>query len=465
MLPTDFSDTIVALSTPTGIGAIGVIRMSGEQSVEIINTLFKGKNLLQQASHTLHFGKILDGEQVLDEVVVSLFLAPHSYTKEHVVEISCHGSPYILQKVIEVLLKNGARAAKPGEFTLRAFINGRFDLSQAEAVADLIASDSESSHRSAITQMKGGFSDEIKKLRERLIHFASLIELELDFGEEDVTFADREDLQVIINELNSTIRHMTESFRVGNVIKNGVPVVLAGRPNAGKSTLLNALVNEERAIVSNIAGTTRDTIEVPINISGTTFRLIDTAGIREASDTIEAIGVKKTYEQIKNAAILLYIFDANDLSELQVLEDIYKLNNNNLNIILVANKCDLCKEDALGKLEFSINELTQNIYPIFEISAEKKQNINELKEYLVEAIGINPYLKDDTLVTNIRHFEALTNCNHALDKVSAALRNRVTGDFLAQDIRYALHALSEITGDITTDDLLDNIFSKFCIGK
>ena len=465
MFKNEFDDTIVALSTPPGIGAIGVIRLSGSLAVEIVNSVFKGKNLLQQTSHTLHFGKIEFQQQTIDEVVIGLFLAPSSYTKENVVEISCHGSPYIQQKVIEVLLKSGARLAKPGEFTMRAFLNGRFDLSQAEAVADLIASDSESSHRSAMQQMKGGFSLEIKKLREQLIHFASLIELELDFSEEDVEFANRDELQLIIDRLQQNIRHLMESFRVGNVIKNGVPVVLAGRPNAGKSTLLNALVNEERAIVSDIAGTTRDTIEVPVNIEGTIFRLIDTAGIREASDKIEAIGVKKTYEQIKNAALLLYVFDANDLSELEVLEDIAKLKHEALVILLVANKCDLCDEHALGMLEFSINEMTGSSYPIFEISASEQKNILELKEYLVAAADINKNLNDTTIVTNLRHYEALSNCNNALENVSTALKNKVAGDFLAQDIRYALTALSEITGDITTDDLLDNIFSKFCIGK
>lgn len=459
------TDTIVALSTPPGLGAVGVIRISGTRAIEIVNAVFKGKNLLQQASHTLHFGKIVQEQQIIDEVVVGLFLAPTSYTKENIAEISCHGSPYILQKVIEILIKNGARAAKPGEFTMRAFLNGRFDLSQAEAVADLIAADSEIAHKTAMQQMRGGFSLEIKRLREELIHFASLIELELDFGEEDVEFADRMALSATIEQLLRTIHALSASFKVGNVIKKGVPVVLAGRPNAGKSTLLNALVNEERAIVSNIAGTTRDIIEVPINIDGLIFRLIDTAGIREASDTIEAIGVKKTFEQIENAAILLYIFDANDLSELEVLEDINKLNNSKLTIVLVANKCDLCQEHTLGTLENSINKLTKNAFPIFEISAHKQQNIHQLKAYLTSAIGINSYLNDNTLVTNIRHFEALNNCYLSLEKVSLALQNKITTDFLAQDIRHALSALSEITGSITTEDLLDNIFSKFCIGK
>ncbi|MCC6515932.1 MAG: tRNA uridine-5-carboxymethylaminomethyl(34) synthesis GTPase MnmE [Chitinophagales bacterium] len=459
------TDTIVALSTPPGLGAVGVIRISGTHAIEIVNAVFKGKNLLQQASHTLHFGKIVHEQQIIDEVVVGLFLAPTSYTKENIAEISCHGSPYILQKVIEILIKNGARSAKPGEFTMRAFLNGRFDLSQAEAVADLIAADSEIAHKTAMQQMRGGFSLEIKRLREELIHFASLIELELDFGEEDVEFADRMALSATIEQLLRTIHALSASFKVGNVIKKGVPVVLAGRPNAGKSTLLNALVNEERAIVSNIAGTTRDIIEVPINIDGLTFRLIDTAGIREASDTIEAIGVKKTFEQIENAAILLYIFDANDLSELEVLEDINKLNNSKLTIVLVANKCDLCQEHTLGTLENSINKLTKNAFPIFEISAHKQQNIHQLKAYLTSALGINSYLNDNTLVTNIRHFEALNNCYLSLEKVSLALQNKITTDFLAQDIRHALSALSEITGSITTEDLLDNIFSKFCIGK
>ncbi|HNB47869.1 MAG TPA: tRNA uridine-5-carboxymethylaminomethyl(34) synthesis GTPase MnmE [Chitinophagales bacterium] len=459
------TDTIVALSTPPGLGAVGVIRISGTRAIEIVNAVFKGKNLLQQASHTLHFGKIVHEQQIIDEVIVGIFLAPTSYTKENIAEISCHGSPYILQKVIEVLIKNGARSAKPGEFTMRAFLNGRFDLSQAEAVADLIAADSEIAHKTAMQQMRGGFSLEIKRLREELIHFASLIELELDFGEEDVEFADRMALSATIEQLLRTIHALSASFKVGNVIKKGVPVVLAGRPNAGKSTLLNALVNEERAIVSNIAGTTRDIIEVPINIDGLTFRLIDTAGIREASDTIEAIGVKKTFEQIENAAILLYIFDANDLSELEVLEDINKLNNSKLTIVLVANKCDLCQEHTLGTLENSINKLTKNAFPIFEISAHKQQNIHQLKAYLTSALGINSYLNDNTLVTNIRHFEALNNCYLSLEKVSLALQNKITTDFLAQDIRHALSALSEITGSITTEDLLDNIFSKFCIGK
>lgn len=465
MFKDDFTDTIVALSTPPGVGAIGVIRLSGKNAVEIVNSIFIGKNLKEQASHTIHFGKIKYNKEIIDEVLISLFLSPTSYTKENVVEISCHGSPYILQKIMEALLNSGARSAKPGEFTMRAFLNGRFDLSQAEAVADLIAADSSAAHKNAISQMRGGFSKEIKKLREELIHFASLIELELDFGEEDVEFADRKDLQQTVKILQKNLHNLSDSFKVGNVIKNGVPVVIAGRPNAGKSTLLNALVKEERAIVSDIAGTTRDTIEVPLNIDGTIFRFIDTAGIREAADKIEIIGVKKTYEQVKNAAILLYVFDAAEMSELEILEDIEKLKHDGLVVLLIANKCDLCDEHALGMLEFSINELVQADFPIFEISASKNENIDELKDYLSAILGIHKKLNDTTLVTNVRHYEALINCNNALEKVTIALQNKVAGDFLAQDIRYALHALGEITGEITTNDLLDNIFSKFCIGK
>lgn len=465
MQKNEFSDTIVALSTPPGTGAIGVIRLSGTRAVEIADSIFKGKNLLEQASHTLHFGKIVYHNQILDEVVVSLFLAPSSYTKENVVEISCHGSPYILQKIIEALLDSGARAAKPGEFTMRAFLNGRFDLSQAEAVADLIAAETETQQSLAIKQMRGGFTNDLKILREKLIHFASLIELELDFGEEDVEFANREELKALIMELQKNISALLVSFKFGNVVKNGITTVLAGRPNAGKSTLLNALLNEERAIVSEIAGTTRDVIEEKIVINGLMFRLIDTAGIREATDVIERIGVQKTYEQIANASILLYIFDANESSELVVIEDIEKLKRENLEIILVANKADLCHEHQLGMLNYSITELYGYDLPIFEISALNKQNLESLKEYLVAVASDGRTSSEQTIVTNVRHYESLQNTHHALQHALDSLHQNNTGDLLAQDIRHALHALGEITGEITTDDLLDNIFSKFCIGK
>ena len=465
MLKNDFSDTIVALSTPPGIGAIGVIRLSGTKAIEITNTVFKGKNLLDQASHTLHFGKIEFQDQIIDEVVVSLFVAPHSYTKENIVEISCHGSPFIQQKIIEILINSGARVAKPGEFTMRAFLNGRFDLAQAEAVADLIASETETQQSLAIKQMRGGFTNDLKVLREKLIHFASLIELELDFGEEDVEFADRNDLKDLIMELQKNIGALLLSFKFGNVVKNGITTVLAGRPNAGKSTLLNALLNEERAIVSEIAGTTRDVIEEKIVLDGLLFRLIDTAGIREATDIIEKTGVQKTYEQIANASILLYIFDADTSSELDVIEDVEKLKRDNLKILLVANKTDLCHEHHLGMLHYSITELYGYDLPIFEISALNKQNIEELKDYLVAIASDGKKSQEQTIVTNVRHYQSLQETYQSLQHALDSLLQNNTGDFLAQDIRHALAALGEITGEITTDDLLDNIFSKFCIGK
>lgn len=460
-----FTDTIVALSTPQGIGAIGIIRLSGTKAVEITNSIFKGKNLLNQTSHTIHFGKIVYHEKIIDEVLVSLFLAPASFTKENVVEISCHGSPFILQKIIEALIDNGARAAKPGEFTMRAFLNGRFDLAQAEAVADLIAAETETQQSLAIQQMRGGFTNDLKVLREKLIHFASLIELELDFGEEDVEFANREELKNLMIELQKNIQALLVSFKFGNVVKNGITTVLAGRPNAGKSTLLNALLNEERAIVSDIAGTTRDVIEEKIVIDGLLFRLIDTAGIREATDVIEKIGVQKTYEQIANASILVYIFDAHESSELMVIEDIEKLKRPNLEVLLVANKTDLCHEHHLGMLHYSITELYGYDLPIFEISALNKQNIDSLKDYLVAVASNGRNAQEQTIVTNVRHYQSLQETNHSLQHALESLNQNNTGDLLAQDIRHALQTLGEITGEITTDDLLDNIFSKFCIGK
>ena len=350
---TDLSDTILALSTPQGIGAIGVIRMSGTNAIHICNEVFKGKNLLKQKTHTVHFGTIRYENRIIDEVLVSIFKCPHSYTGENIVEISCHGSPYILQQIIEILIGHGARLAKAGEFTMRAFLNGKMDLSQAEAVADLIASESEAAHKLAIQQMRGGFSSEIQELRKQLIHFASLIELELDFSEEDVEFADREQLTTLIQKLQQLLRQLIRSFSLGNAIKNGVTTVIAGRPNAGKSTLLNVILNEERAIVSDIAGTTRDTIEEVINIKGVQFRLIDTAGIRDAQDQIEAIGVQKTLDSIANASVLLYVFDVINLSPEEVKNDLKKLIKKGLHIIVVANKMDL---NPYTKLENYENE-------------------------------------------------------------------------------------------------------------
>jgi tRNA modification GTPase len=453
------NETIVALSTPPGIGAIGVIRLSGKDAITITNSVFSGKNLTEQESHTIHFGLIKDGNVVIDEVLVSLFVAPKSYTKENVVEISCHGSNYIIQQIINLLIRKGASAAKPGEFTLRAFLNGGLDLSQAEAVADLISSDSAAAHSVAMNQLRGGFSTELHVLREQLIHFASMIELELDFAEEDVEFANRDQLQELIDKITIVLNKLIRSFELGNVIKLGINTVIAGRPNAGKSTLLNALINEDRAIVSEIAGTTRDTIEEVLNINGINFRLIDTAGIREATDTIEAIGVEKTMQKISQSAVLLYLFDVVNLSASEIREDILSLYKPGIAFVAVANKMDLSYNDRLKELKLPAD------INFIAISAKENQQIDALKQLLYDT-AIGDKLSDNhTMVTNIRHVEALQKTRSALANVANGLDNPVTSDFLAMDIKQALYYLGEITGQVTTDDLLENIFSKFCIGK
>ena len=453
-------DTIVALATPNGTGAIGVIRLSGPDAIQIANSVFKGKNLTKQASHTIHFGTITDGDLVLDEVLASLFVAPRSYTRENVVEISCHGSNYIIQSIIKLLIRQGARSAKPGEFTLRAFLNGQFDLSQAEAVADLIASDSKVSQQVALQQLRGGYSSELQLLREQLLHFASMIELELDFSEEDVEFANRAQLKQLIHDLTRVIGKLIQSFELGNAVKQGINTVIAGRPNAGKSTLLNALLNEERAIVSHIAGTTRDTIEEILNINGINFRLIDTAGIREATDTIEQIGVQKTMEKISQSALLLYVFDVENLTADELKQDIESLHKPGLPALLVANKIDL---------DQSYREKYTAILPegveLVAISAKEKLHIDQLKQLIYDTTIQGRLNGNETLVTNIRHLEALQKTEQALIKTLQGIDMQVTSDFLAMDIKQALHYLGEITGSVTTDDLLDNIFSKFCIGK
>lgn len=448
-------DTIVALATPSGTGAIGVIRLSGPDAITITNTVFKGKDLSAQASHTIHFGTIRDGEVILDEVLVSLFIGPHSYTKENVVEVSTHGSAYIIESIIKLFIRTGARAAKPGEFTLRAFLNGGMDLSQAEAVADLIASNSASSHLVAMQQMRGGFSSELKGLRDQLINFASMIELELDFGEEDVEFANRDQLRSLTLAIHAVLYRLISSFEQGNVMKNGVPVVIAGKPNVGKSTLLNALLNEERSIVSEFAGTTRDTIEDEMSINGVVFRFIDTAGIRETTDVIEAQGVERTREKMKQAKLIMYLFDPQ-----QVIEEI-ELQLNELAllkipIVGIVNKSDLLPDSLLQVME--------GLDLIF-ISAKDKVGIEELKEEVLRKVNLNGINNDDVIVSNIRHVEALRKTEEALDRVLYGLDNPVTSDFLAMDIKQALYYLGEITGAVTTDDLLENIFSKFCIGK
>jgi tRNA modification GTPase len=448
-------DTIIALSTPSGSGAIGVIRLSGPEAISLANAVFAGKDLEQQATHTLHFGLVKDGDHIVDEVVAGLFVAPKSYTKENVVEISCHGSNYIIQQIINLLISKGARAAKPGEFTLRAFLNGAFDLSQAEAVADLIASNSKASHDVAMQQMRGGFATELKGLREQLIHFASMIELELDFAEEDVEFANREQLKNLVNKINYVLQRLIASFEMGNVIKNGVPIVIAGKPNVGKSTLLNALLNEERAIVSDIAGTTRDTIEDELTIGGIVFRFIDTAGIRDTADIIEALGVERTLEKMKQAKLIIYMADAaQSVSEIE--EQVRGLEQLAIPYLILVNKADLILEPQRKAFE-ALN--------VVFISAREKQGIDELKTTLLEQVNLHHINTSETLVTNIRHVEALKQTEHALQRVLANVDNPITSDFLAMDIKQALHYLGEITGTVTTDDLLENIFTKFCIGK
>lgn len=451
-------DTIVALATPNGTGAIAVIRLSGPEAILIANKVFRGKDLTQQESHTIHFGTINDGTTVLDEVLVSLFVAPRSYTRENVVEISCHGSAYIIESIIKLLMRSGARAAKPGEFTLRAFLNGQLDLSQAEAVADLIASNSKASQQTALQQLRGGYSNQLHALREQLVQFASLVELELDFSEEDVEFANREQLKQLITNITRVIGRLIASFELGNAIKQGVNTVIAGRPNAGKSTLLNALLNEERAIVSHIPGTTRDTIEEVLNINGINFRLIDTAGIREATDTIEQIGVQRTMEKISQSALILYVYDVNSLSKDDLLADLQSLFKPGVPTIVVANKTDLLAH------QINTPELPEGM-SIIAVSAKEKQHIDDLKQAIYHAVIKGNISGEETLVTNIRHLEALQRTEQALIRVLDGIANHITSDFLAMDIKQALHYLGEITGTVTTDDLLDNIFSKFCIGK
>jgi len=463
-LPSDINDTIVALSTPPGIGAIGIIRLSGNESITICNKLFFGSNLENQASHTIHFGTIRDGSKIIDEVLVSLFISPKSYTKENLVEINCHGSPFILQKTLQLCLDNGARLAKAGEFTMRAFLNGRMDLSQAEAVADLIASDTASAHKLAMKQMRGGISDEISQLRQQLINFASLIELELDFSEEDVEFADRSALISLIIEIKALLEKLMISFQLGNAIKNGISTVIAGRPNAGKSTLLNALLNEERAIVSDIAGTTRDTIEEVVNIKGVPFRMIDTAGIRAAKDAIEAIGVQKTFEKIEQSAMIVYVFDPTEISLEDAETDIQQIaEKNDVPLLVLANKTDLLNKENLSKIKsWGLQKFDQNF---ISLSALKKDEAQYLKDLLYQSLIKKDVAQESVLVSNIRHFDALKKSNDALANVLNGVESNISGELLSIDIRQALHYLGEITGEVTTDDLLGNIFSKFCIGK
>lgn len=457
-------DNICALATASGRGAIAVIRVSGPDAIALCDPLFqskkKGKRLLDVESHTVHLGTFMDAQQLIDEILITVFKGPHSYTGENVVEISCHGSTFIQQQIIQLLIREGCRTAEPGEFTFRAFMNGKMDLSQAEAVADLISSTNEKSHHLALSQMRGGFSNEIQMLRQELIKFASLIELELDFSTEDVEFADRSQLENLLNLLKQVLRRLIDSFALGNVLKNGIPVAIVGAPNVGKSTLLNALLNEERAIVSDIAGTTRDTVEDEIVIEGIGFRFIDTAGIRDTQDTIESIGIEKTFEKIHEAKVVLYLFDAASANLREVEEDVKKLDHitEGKQLIVLANKID---QGDVSQIEEDFASLSNILF----ISAKQKEKVQSLKQLLTEKVQQGLLSNEDVVVSNSRHYEALSKALENVVQVQEGLVSGISGDLLAMDIRQALFHLGEITGEITTDDLLDSIFRDFCIGK
>ena len=462
-------DTICAIATAQG-GAIGSIRVSGPEAITITSRIFtpakSGKLLSEQKPYTLTFGRIYNGEEMIDEVRVSLFRAPHSYTGEDSTEITCHGSSYILQQVMQLLIKNGCRMAQPGEYTQRAFLNGKMDLSQAEAVADLIASSSAATHRLALSQMRGGFSKELTTLREKLLNFTSMIELELDFSEEDVEFADRSALRRLADEIEEVIARLANSFSVGNVIKNGVPVAIIGETNAGKSTLLNVLLNEDKAIVSDIHGTTRDVIEDTVNIGGITFRFIDTAGIRETSDTIESLGIERTFQKLDQAEIVLWMIDSADaISQLTLLSDKILPRCEHKQLILVFNKVELINETQKNELASQFSEhIGSEIESIF-ISAKQRLHTDELQQRLVAAAHLPTVTQNDVIVTNIRHYEALTRALDAIHRVQEGLDVNISGDFLSQDIRECIFHLSDIAGEVTNDMVLQNIFAHFCIGK
>ena len=459
-------ETIVALATPSGAGAIAIIRLSGANAIAIAADVFEsvsGKDISKQKTHTIHLGHIVDGTKVYDQVLLSIFKGPNSYTGENVVEISCHGSVFIQQQIIQLLLRKGAKMAQAGEFTLRAFLNAKLDLSQAEAVADLISSDNEASHQIAMQQMRGGFSNEIAKLREELLNFASLIELELDFAEEDVEFADRTAFYELLTRIEFVLKRLIDSFAVGNVIKNGIPVAIVGEPNVGKSTLLNALLNEERAIVSDIAGTTRDTIEDELVIEGIGFRFIDTAGIRETKDVVESIGIQKTFEKIEQAQVVLYLsplapeggIEVETLkTEIAQIKNQYPLKT----LLVIFNKMDLMEEKIISNLK---SQISNSIF----ISAKNKTGIDELKNQLLSFVNTGALRNNETIVTNTRHYDSLIKALEEIVKVRFGLDNNISSDFMAIDIRQALFHFGEITGQVSNDELLGNIFANFCIGK
>ena len=454
-------NTIIAISTPTGVGAISIIRLSGDKALEIVDVFFKNKSkkkLINQKTNTSHYGQIVDKGTLIDEVIVTIYKNPNSFTGEDTVEISCHGSKYIQQKILHLFIKNGVAPAKPGEFSLRSFLNGKRDLIQAEAIADLISSESEASHSLAIKQMKGGFSIEIKKLRKKLLDFASLIELELDFSEEDIEFADRNQFKLLLNKIEKTISKLTDSFSLGNVLKNGIPIAIIGPPNSGKSTLLNTLLNEDKAIVSEIAGTTRDIIEDQINLNGINFRFIDTAGLRKTKNKIEKIGIKKTYNKLKNASYILYMIDSQSYIKkksnikLEINSILKKIKNTP--IMILFNKIDIYK--------ISDNDMSDLNMDKVQISAKNKTGIKSLINKLILNFKND---KDQTLITNARHYSALLKTNKSVSNIKKGLSNNIPGDLLSIDIKEAIENLGEITGEITNDELLGNIFGKFCIGK
>ena len=462
-------ETIVALATPSGAGAIAIIRLSGKEAITIAAQVFEsvsGKDITTQKTHTIHLGHIVDDTKVLDQVLLSIFKGPNSYTGEHVVEISCHGSVFIQQQIIQLLLRKGAKMAQAGEFTLRAFLNGKLDLSQAEAVADLIASDNEASHQIAMQQMRGGFSNEIAKLREELLNFASLIELELDFAEEDVEFADRTAFHELINRIEFVLKRLIDSFAVGNVIKNGIPVAIVGEPNVGKSTLLNALLNEERAIVSDIAGTTRDTIEDELVIAGIGFRFIDTAGIRETKDVVESIGIQKTFEKIEQAQVVLYLFESQMSNVESIAPHINEIKQEHPEkpIIVIFNKVDLLSENKIKEISTLVSTFDFRLSTIF-ISAKQKIGIDELKNTLLSFVNTGALRNNETIVTNTRHYDSLLKALEEIQKVKWGLDSGISSDLMAIDIRSTLFFFGEITGEVTNDELLGNIFANFCIGK
>lgn len=464
-----YNETIVALASPSGAGAIAVIRMSGNEAISIASQVFQsvsGKDISKQKTHTIHLGTIVDGAKIYDQVLVSIFKNPHSYTGENIIEISCHGSTFIQQQIIQLLLRKGCRMAQAGEFTLRAFLNGKLDLSQAEAVADLISSDNEASHQIAMQQMRGGFSNEISKLREELLNFASLIELELDFAEEDVAFADRTQFNDLLNRIEFVLKRLIDSFAVGNVIKNGIPVAIVGEPNVGKSTLLNALLNEERAIVSEIAGTTRDTIEDELVIGGIGFRFIDTAGIRETKDVVESIGIKKTFEKIEQAQVVLFLFDGLkfQVSSSEFIIEIERVKNQFplKPLVVVINKLDLLSEKDIEAIKQKLENLEVKLETI---SAKNKTGIDELKNQLLSFVNTGALRNNETIVTNTRHYDSLLKALEEIAKVKYGIQTNLPSDLMAIDIRQALYYFGEITGEVTNDELLGNIFANFCIGK